>query len=803
MIRATLSALIAHWRRHKLQALFLIAGLALATGLWTGVQAINAEARAAYAEAEALMGQQSLPRIEGEGGAPIPEARFAELRRAGWQVSPVVEGVLRLPGLRLTVIGIDPLSLPAQAGVSGVVSEGVALGDFLRPPGVLLVDPALLAEVEAALSDRPDRPVLRATDALPARSIITDIGPAQSLLRMPGTLSYLLLAPGGEGRGPLPTGLVRIEPEAVEGLGSLTDSFHLNLTAFGLLAFAVGLFIAHSAIGLAFEQRRGTFRTLRALGVPARTLGALLLLETAVLAIPAGLLGVALGYGVAAALLPGVAATLGGLYGAEVPGSLTLRPGWVAAGLGMALLGAGIAAVQGLFRLWRMPVLDAARPRAWLRATRAGMTVQLVAAMGLAAFALVLGVYGRGLFAGFAMLAAVLLTAALLLPSVLVAGLSLGARLSHGVRAGWLWADLKQAVPSLSLALMALMLALATNVGVGAMVGSFRLTFLGWLDQRLFADIYVTARTEDEAARLRTFLADRPDVAVLPVWSAEGMVGGAPGAVYGVSDDPGYRESWPLIAAAPGVWEAVAAGEGALVNEQVARRGGLWPGQVVTLPGGVSLPVVGVYSDYGNPRAQAMIGLDLFLLLHPDAPRLQHALRTRDPPGLIATLGEVFGLQSERLRDQAAVRDLSLSIFERTFAVTQALNALTLAVAGVALVAALAGTADLRPVQIAPVWALGVPRRWLLWAEAGRLVVLAALVAVVAVGVGLVLAWTLLAVVNVEAFGWRIPLHLFPADWAAMAGLALLIGALAAVLPVLRLHRSPPGQLVRVFAQER
>jgi len=96
-----------------------------------------------------------------------------------------------------------------------------------------------------------------------------------------------------------------------------------------------------------------------------------------------------------------------------------------------------------------------------------------------------------------------------------------------------------------------------------------------------------------------------------------------------------------------------------------------------------------------------------------------------------------------------------------------------------------------------------VPRRWLVGAEAVRLLVLAGMIAVVATGVGLLLAWVLLAVVNVEAFGWRIPLHFFPVDWAAMAGLALLIGALAAILPVERLRRMPPARLVRVFAQER
>ncbi|WP_192365924.1 FtsX-like permease family protein, partial [Mesorhizobium mediterraneum] len=131
----------------------------------------------------------------------------------------------------------------------------------------------------------------------------------------------------------------------------------LNLTAFGFLAFAVGLFIVHSAIGLAFEQRRQVFRTLRALGLPARVLVLLLIAELLIFALLAGLVGVALGYVVASALLPDVAATLRGLYGADVPGTLSIRPAVWAAGLAIAVIGTLVAAAQSLWRLWHLPLL--------------------------------------------------------------------------------------------------------------------------------------------------------------------------------------------------------------------------------------------------------------------------------------------------------------------------------------------------------------------------------------------------------------------------------------------------------------
>ncbi|WP_163007947.1 FtsX-like permease family protein, partial [Pseudomonas viridiflava] len=93
-------------------------------------------------------------------------------------------------------------------------------------------------------------------------------------------------------------------------------------------SFVVGLFIVHAAIGLALEQRRSLLRTLRACGVSARLLILSLGVELGVLALLGGVLGVASGYLLACLLLPDVATSLRGLYGAEVPGQLSLSPGW-------------------------------------------------------------------------------------------------------------------------------------------------------------------------------------------------------------------------------------------------------------------------------------------------------------------------------------------------------------------------------------------------------------------------------------------------------------------------------------------
>ena len=711
----------------------------------------------------------------------------------------MVEGGLLTEGGRVRLLGFDPLTAPP-----GTDAAQVALDDptaFFTPPGLLLAAPAT---ADRLAGDLP--PVIRSPGLAPGIAF-SDIGTAQALLGLEGQLTRLILLPDQPlSRPPLAEIAPALEerpPESGTDLARLTDSFHLNLTAFGLLSFAVGLFIVHGAIGLAFEQRRPVFRTLRALGVPAGTLVLLLALELLLLATLAALLGMALGYLIAGALLPDVAATLRGLYGAAVEGTLTLRPAWWAAGLAIALAGTAAASAGALWKVSRLPALAPAQPRAWARASERTLLLQAAAAAALILAALALHALASGLVAGFVMLGALLVAAALLLPAALWLALAALSRTARGPLAQWFWADTRQQLPGLSLALMALLLALAANIGVGTMVSSFRLTFTGWLDQRLASELYVTASDADRIAPLLAFLEPRTE-AILPIWNVDAEVAGAPAEIYGVADHPTYRENWPLLSALPGAWDMIATGEAAMINEQLARREGLAPGDTIRLPGWEAT-VAGVYSDYGNPVGQVLVSPARLTEEFPEVERLRYGLRLPpgDAPALATALVEEFGLDPDDIIDQSALKAFSLQVFERTFAVTGALNVMTLAVAGFAILTSLLTLAAMRLPQLAPVWALGLTRGRLARLELLRALLLAALTMVLAIPVGLVLAWVLLAVINVEAFGWRLPMHLFPGQWAGLAGLALLAAGTAALWPARRLATMPPSALLRVFASER
>ena len=145
--------------------------------------------------------------------------------------------------------------------------------------------------------------------------------------------------------------------------------------------------------------------------------------------------------------------------------------------------------------------------------------------------------------------------------------------MAHRPLAVWFWADSRQQLSGLSLALMALLLALAVNVGVGTMVESFSRTFLGWLDGRLAADVYINAADNAQAIEIKAWLRQRPEVeAILPGGRADTQMDGAPIEVLGLPDHATYRDHWPLLQSAarmPG---------SAFVPAMPASSASNWPG---------------------------------------------------------------------------------------------------------------------------------------------------------------------------------------------------------------------------------
>ena len=789
MIGSCLRALLSHWRRNPVQLFAYLAGLALATALWSGVQAINAEARASYDAAAMTLGEGQYDLLIPRQGDHIPQEDYISLRRSGWLVSPVIVG--RLDDVRL--VGIDLVTSATGLGAGNITS----------------VPPALASETLLANEDTAQKlgPLVNVTvDAGIAQGMaVGDIGLVQRLLGRDDLSRLVLLPDQSLGQPDLSVIMpsLRIQrAQQVTSISQLTNSFHLNLTAFGLLSFAVGLFIVHSTIGLAFEQRRGMIRTLRSLGVPLRILVTLIAIEMLTLAAIGAGLGIVLGYLIAAFLLPDVAATLRGLYGAEISGTLELRASWWVSGLLLALVGTAAALSSRIWQIAKMPLLASVRPRAWVIATASRFRLQSIIAVLLLSATILLGLFVKGLVAGFALLGCLLIGAALALPALAASILTLLQRYTTAPVWTWFWADTRQQLPGLSLALMALLLAVSANIGVSTMVSSFRLTFVSFLDQRLAPELFVKVKTKDQSIALAAFL-DLRKIEVLPLSKTQISITNKPVALYGVRVGPTYRNSWIFLDESAAAWDLVAHGKAIIVNEQFARRNDLWVDDLLQVAPDLTLPIAAVVGDYGNPQGQVIVSQNLLQSLYPSLYPSQFGIRTTEASKLRAQIVNDIGIEYNAILDQAAIKALSLEVFERTFIITAALNILTLGVASFTILMSLLTLADLRVPQLAPVWALGLTRRRLALLELLRAVFLAAIVIIFAIPLGLALAWVLLTIINVEAFGWQLPIYLFPLKYIQLGGYALIAAFLAAIWPAVRLMRTPPSALLKVFASER
>ncbi|KPM58069.1 ABC transporter permease [Pseudomonas monteilii] len=811
LLSLALLGLLSHWRRHRVQFVSIFTGLWLATALWTGVQALNSQARSDYARASAVLAGPMQAQFVPRKGVHFDQGLYVQLRKQGWQVTPLLEGRLRLSGepvRSVRLIGIDPLSLPPTSSIAGVQPQAFDLQAFIGTPGQAWVGPDTLrqwGEGPMRESEGQPLPPVVLQPALAPGIMVVDIGHAQRLLHAPGQLSRLLVA----GKpGPLPAdiaALLELQPQQDDdGLQRLTDSFHLNLTALGLLAFVVGLFIAHAAIGLALEQRRGLIRNLRACGVSLNTLLGALVLELGLFALLGGLAGVASGYVLAAWLLPDVAASLRGLYGAQVAGTLSLPAGWWLAGVLVSVLGALLAGLGSVLRAARLPLLALAQPQAWRLAQGLWSRRQACAAGLLLLLALGFGVLGNSLACAFAMLAGLLLASALLLPALLDHWLGGLTRFCRRPLAQWFVADSRQQLPALSLALMALLLALAASVGVGSMTEGFRKTFVGWLDMRLSADLYVTPRDTEQGLQIAEWLGQQSAViAVLPGWRVETRLQGWPVQVQGIVDHPLYLKRWPLLEQQPRAWEQLSSGQAVMLSEQLARRLKLHLGDRLALSS-QAMTVVGVYADYGNPKGHVLVNAGWLCSHWPQATLtgLSVDLSANQVPVTKAALQQHFALDDSRVVEQVRLKSWSTEVFNRTFAATAALNSLTLGVAGVALFINLLTLGQTRLGQLAPLWALGVQRRQLVWLSLGQTLMLSSFTVLLAIPLGVFLAWCLVAVVNVQAFGWRLPLYVFPAQLLQLAVLGLLTSLLASAWPLWQLARRQPRELLRPFADE-
>jgi putative ABC transport system permease protein len=138
----------------------------------------------------------------------------------------------------------------------------------------------------------------------------------------------------------------------------------------------------------------------------------------------------------------------------------------------------------------------------------------------------------------------------------------------------------------------------------------------------------------------------------------------------------------------------------------------------------------------------------------------------------LAPWADRYGLE---IADSATIRRLSLSIFDKSFAVTYALEAAATLIGLFGLAVTLAASVWLRARELATLGALGFDRRMLSHAVMVEGALIAAVGLLIGMACGVAIGSILTHVVNPQAFHWRMALAI---PWTAVcAGAAITLAA--------------------------
>jgi putative ABC transport system permease protein len=831
-----------HLGRHPWQIGLSILGIALGVAVALSIDLANESVRRSFALFAETMGGRATHQVVG-GPTGVPESVYRALRLdLGLRRSaPVVERHLAapdFPGTAFHLLGVDPFAEAPFRSLLGSASEPrlADVSALLTRPGAALLARDTARRLGLARGDTVAVRIggarrtltvvgeLVPRDALSARALestlVTDIATAQELLGEVGRLNRidLILSDGPRGDDErarvtalLPPGAQVIAAGArAAALEQMTRAFAINLTALSLLALVVGMFLIYNTMTFSVVQRRELIGILRALGVTRGEIFGVVLAEAALVGLAATALGLGLGVALAQTMLGFVARTINDVYVSLTIAEVVIAPLSVASAAALGLGGTLLAALGPAFEA------TSAAPRAALHRSmlesRARRSAPRLALCGLALLALagaLLAPSRAPIAVAYASLFAVLLGAALVTPLATI-GLMRLARAPMG----WLFGlpgrmaagSVVAALSRTAVALAALMIAVSATVGVGVMIGSFRQTVIRWLGSTLQSDVYVSPPS---------LVGNRPDATLDPALIAR--LAAVPG-VARVNTNRTVRVESPsgalvLVALdvdarvlrgfsyvrgdAATVARALEAG-GVVVSEPLAYHRGLAMGARLPLRtdrGERALPIIGIVRDYGSTEGTAMVGRRTYETLWDD--RAISALGLVAAPGitvdaLLEALRRAAGPDQDVLiRSNRALREGSLEVFDRTFAVTVVLRFLATVVAFVGVLSALMALGFERARELAmlraqgftpgQVWGLVVGQSGLMGVAAGLF----------AIPVGLVLALLLVFVINQRSFGWTLQLEVAPAILVQAVGLAVAAALMASLAPAHRIAHQP------------
>lgn len=786
-------------RRDLLRSSLTIIAVALGVGVVIAIDLAGDAAAGSFESSLATVAGKASLEILANGGveekwmgklASLPvNARFA----------PVMEAVVKIaPAGYVTIYGIDAVGGAAAPPLAGARSCGESA-------------PALVTERLAArlpghftIGGR-EFCVAKTTDS-PMDFVAIDIADMQLALKRFGKLDRIdVFVPGAENidevereiRATVPAGYEVARPGTRSSENrKMLRAFRWNLQILSYIALVVGAFLIYNTISISVVRRRPEIGILRALGAGRGTVLGMFLSEAILFGLAGAALGLLMGRALAVSMVTLVSQTVRSLYASSAPSPIHLSGLEVAlafaAGLSVALLSAWSPAREAM----RITPVEAmgrgsrevrarlhVRRNLWIAVTL-GLLAWLASLAGPMDGRPVLGYTAALLSVGAAAFAA----------PVLVAGVN---RLLYPLMPALFGAEgllasraLRASGSRTSVVVAALATAIAMMASVGIMVGSFRETVWNWLDSQLRADLYLRAAGPESGGEFASIppeaaeiLRTIPGIAAIDEYSAIPIRYEGRRATLGGGDLDVQRRYGRLSFLGGDrdkILRSLPNQDRAIITEPFAEKHHVRVGDRITLAAGarnITVTVAGIYFDYASEQGYVTLDRTTLLRYLPGQPPTSMAVYVKpgaDPDVVRREIERRIAQYPVAVDPNAGLRSEAMAVFDRTFAITWALE-------GVAILVAMLGAANTllalvldRRREFGMLRYLGAASsqiRRMILVEAGLLGFFALMLGA---ALGLVLSRLLVFVINKQSFGWTIQFHL-PA--LALGGAMLLIWA--------------------------
>jgi putative ABC transport system permease protein len=804
----------------RLGLMVLAVGLGVAVVLAIEL-AGTAAAGSFHSSVESLAGDNDLE-VVASGG--VPEAVLATLATQPYplRISPRIEdsAVDTQTHETLPLIGLDLIAESSRYAMQDGAGHADSTNDEtvedslrdLGNPESVWVSASLKKNagehISLLINDRVSDCVVRGV--LPNVSgkeniLLMDIAGAQRALNRFGRVDRILIKLPANSNlaewqkklsGVLPPGVeVRPQGAGTEENRKMLAAFRWNLRLLSYIALVVGAFLIYNTISVSVVRRRGEIGIVRALGADRGDVLVAFLGEAACLGMAGALVGLPLGRIMAGGAVKLMAATVESLYVSSRPGTIALTPGSVALAL---LVGVGVAVVSALSparEAMQVSPVDAMAQgrREFLARAHKGRDLAIAAALGaLAAVAARMPAYvGKPLFGYLATI--LLIAAAAYATPALVNFIS---RIAAGVLGKLFGVEAMLASRSLAASLRrtsvlvgALATAVAMMVSVGIMVGSFRQTVVNWMENELPADLYLRPAGDAAAdhhpkisAELVEKIAALPGVAAVQRLRAyEISYDGMPATLASVDLRVARAErKSDFFSGRPTseVLDQLRGKNNIIVSEPFTYKHKVKTGDTISLALGESqtnFQIVDVYYDYASERGYILMDRDVLLKYLPDETPTNLAVFVAPGAKPVDVRNEIREASAGHrilVFSNRELRTEAVRIFDRTFAITYALEAVAVIVAVMGIAGALMALVIDRRRELGLLRFLGASSgqiRKMILVEAGLLGLLANLAGFV---LGYFLSLILVFVINKQSFGWTIRFH-----WPV----AVLLGALSVV----------------------